>query len=74
MNSIRSYRDLLNYFIWFYLLLLEDYEKDALQKEPVIATFIKWIRKTNLRMFYWQITLINRAIYLAISYLLAFCW
>ena len=39
MNSIRTYRKFLKKFIFAHLLLLEDYDQGALQKESVIATF-----------------------------------
>ena len=40
MNSICTYRNLLNHFIFLYLLLIEDYEQGALRKELIFAPFV----------------------------------
>ena len=52
MNSIRTYRNLLKNFIFTHLLLPEDYDQGALQKESVIATFIEQFEIATLRKSY----------------------
>ena len=44
-------------------MLPEDYEQGALQKELVIATFIKQFKKSTLRMSFWHTPLVIRAIF-----------
>ena len=40
-TSISTQINLVNHFIFDHFLLIEDYQKDVLRKEEVIATFIK---------------------------------
>ena len=49
MNYIRTFSNLLIHFFFVYLLLIEDYEQGALQKELIIATFVEWFKTATLR-------------------------
>ena len=49
MNFIGIFSNLLNHFIFVYLLLIEDYEKGALRKELVIAPFVD-----QFKLALWQ--------------------
>ena len=49
INFISTYTNLLQHFICITFLLIEDYEKCALQKEPVIAPFVGRFKTATLR-------------------------
>ena len=49
MNFISISSNLLKHSIFVYLLLIEDYEQVALQKELIIVTFVERFKTAILR-------------------------
>ena len=53
INIISTCLNLLQHFIFAHLLLLEDYEQGALQKELIIAPLMEWFKTATFRKSYW---------------------
>ena len=53
INSINFYSNLLKNFIFVHLLLLEDYEQGALQKELIIVPLIERFKTATFSKSYW---------------------
>ena len=52
-----------------HLLLIEEYEQGVLRKDLIIEPFVERFKTATLRMSYWQLPLVLRAIRLTISFL-----
>ena len=53
INSINTQSNLLRNFIFVHLLLLEDYEQGALQKDLIIAPLMQQFETATFRKPYW---------------------
>ena len=53
MEFISTYSNLLNHFIFVYLLLIEVYEQGALRKELIFAPLIGRVQTATLKKFSW---------------------
>ena len=63
------YNNLLKYFIFVHLLLIEDYEQGALRKKLIIAPFVGRLKTATLINFiYAYASWVNHFIFLT------FCW
>ena len=52
MNFIGIYSNLLNYFIFVYLLLIEDYKQGALRNKLIIAPLVQRFKTAIFRKSY----------------------
>ena len=53
INSINTWSNLLENFIFVHRLLLEDYEQGALQKELIVAPLMERFKTATFRKSYW---------------------
>ena len=53
MNSIRTYRNLLENLIFAHFVLIKSYEQLGLRKELIFAPFVEQFKTATLRKSYW---------------------
>ena len=53
INSINTSSNIIKIFIFIHLLLLEDYEQGALQKELITAPLMERFKTATFRRSYW---------------------
>ena len=68
INSISTWSNFRNHFIFADFLLIEDYQQGTLWKELVTALFKELFKTTSLRKCNWQISLVLTVICLPLHF------